>query len=285
MSSIILKRLLGTESVGGSRSVINSNSEITENSINLLKDYIDTDIAGGKLTVGNILVPLGANAPTDVLFTVAGSGSFGGNLTIAGNLDVTSETTWTGPSLFKNTVIFDGSAGSPSLLTLGGNGAVDFEQLDGLFVETQFSTSIPLIASAVTGAGFTFTPSATARVIYLDYTNYVDGDGTNGAYNVQLPAGTKVGEKMYIRPNVVHENMCGGNAGDGVIITNVGIHTDWENYSNNDSAAFQFKTPAADTGLPIADQRVTIQRQWIELVYTSGGWALLNAHPEVFNIV
>lgn len=274
MSSITLQMLLGTENVGASRTVINSNSTITANSINALKAYLDTDVAGGSLTVGNLEIPIGANAVGDTLFSLAGSGSVTGNFTIGGTLGVTSTTTWTGSSLFKNALVMDGS-GASAVLTVGSAGQpVDLEHIEGLFVDTQFASSVPLNANVETDATAIFTPSAVSRVMYLDYTNFVAG-GAAGAWKVSLPAGSKLGQKMYIRPTVIAAAMVGITATDGVLILNDNVHPDWQNYSAGATGAFQFRGAA----------EVDIQRQWVSLVWTSSGWQLENAHPSIFDVV
>lgn len=267
MSSITLKRLLGTENVGGSRSVINSNSEITENSINLIKGYIDTDIAGGKLTIGDVAIPIGANAVSDVLFSLAASGTVTGNFSVGGNLDVTSATTWTGVSLFKNSVTLDGSGASGNAaFQLGLNGAVAIEHLDGKFAEPQLATTAVQVPNALS-----FNAAAPTRALLLDYTSW----GATGAQStIILPNGTTIGQKLFIRASIVDATLVGADNSHGIIID--GLFTnDWLTYSIGGTKPLHIK------GATVED----IQRQWISLYWTAGGWSVENAHPEIFNLV
>lgn len=262
MASINLTQLLGTDNIALSRPTINQNFTTVQNAINTLEQYLNTTPAGASLGVGNVQINLGANNVNSTLFTCAASGIFQGNLTINQALTVTGTTSFVNDITAVNGLSLLGTGPSPAL-NIGQTGhPVSIYHRGGMFVDEQYATEGDTAAhiETVASSGVFDLPISGKRVVYLDYSLYTAG--APNADTLQFVGTPVVGQRLFIR---ISKAPVGGGT---FKIETTGI------FKPEYSADIVF-TGASDA---------VLKKLWVEVLYTSTGWTVVNSHPLVTGI-
>jgi hypothetical protein len=262
MATITLTNLLGTDNVALSRTVLNQNFSTIENAINTLELYLNTTPAGGALTIGSVQINIGANSVNDVLFTNQGSGVFLGNLSVEQNLNLPTGNLAVGGNVtFANGLTLSGTGPNP-VFTIGALATpVNVYHVAGMKIDQQFTNTTATVAhleTAPTSGIFEFN-TEDKYVVYLDYALYT---AAAGQANVIRLLGTPVlGQKLFIQISAAPAS------GGTFEIDNTGF---LPQYSSN----IEFDGSDDDE----------LKRQWVELVFVTGGWKVIGSHPGVQNI-
>lgn len=260
MAQINLTQLLGTDNIALSRPVINQNFVTAQNAINTLELFLNTTPAGAALSVGNVTINLGANNVNDTLFLNQASGIFQGNLSVNQNLNVTGATNFSGNVSFENAVTLLGTGPSPSFNVGSIGNSVDIHFNSGMYIDTQFvtETATPAFTETNLGTGVFDLDITDRRIVYLDYSGFTGG---YDADEIQLVGTPIQGQKVFFR---ISNSPVGGGT---FIILNTGFSP-------------EYTTDLTFTGTSENE----LKRLWVELIYKSAGWAVVNSHPSITGI-
>ena len=262
MATINLTQLLGTDNISMTRPVINQNFTTVQNAINNLELYLNTTPAGASLGIGNIQINLGANNINTTLFSCAATGIFQGSLTINQILSVVGVSSFTGTVSLENGLNLNGT-GATAVFNIGQlSNPVNVNHRGGMFLDQQYVTEVPIVASTETSVGTNiFQLDVTnKKVIYLDYSAYTGA--LTDADQIQL-IGTGVnGQRLFIR--ISSAPVSGGTfsfIASGVFSTEYLVDIEFTGVTDSE-----------------------LKRQWIEIIYKSGSWVVVNSHPNVVGI-
>lgn len=253
MAQISLTDLLGTDNIALSRTTINQNFQTTENAINTIENFLNTTPAGGELTIGSIEITLGANAVTDELFLNRGSGRFEGNLFVDQNLSVGNNLSISDVLSARSANITGGVTGDS--LNIGTQGPVAINHQEGMFIDTQFvaigqNTETTHIESTP-GSEIHDVEVDGKRIIYFDHSQYTNQ--TNEADTIRLVGSPELGQRLFLR-------FIDAPSG-AFFLSNDGFDAMY----NSD---FEFSGTIEE-----------IRQKYIEVIYTSNGWVVVNQSP------
>jgi hypothetical protein len=88
MTQIVIQDILGSDNVGASRPIIQSNEKILCDAINKIETYLNTSPNGGDLNIANVLIKKYSQAVTSDILRVEASARIDGNLVIYKQLTV-----------------------------------------------------------------------------------------------------------------------------------------------------------------------------------------------------
>lgn len=267
MATINTTQVLGTDTLGSFRIITNQNFTTVTNAINTLETFLNTSPANGDLNIGNILIKKGLNPDTTILFKNEASGQIDGNFTINKDLTVNKFLNVNDVATFNNGITING--GTNKLLNIGNSTTeIHIKHQKGMFIDLQFDTTTATIADVET-SGVVFDLDITnKRVVYLDYSGYTGSSGHN-ANELNLTGTPTPGQRIYIRIVSLPTTLPS---------VNFKIRTD-----ATTSFSPEYNTTAT-LEFPVSAGSNAIKKMWIELIYTTGGFKVINAHPLIINI-
>lgn len=283
MAQISLIDLLGTDNVALSRTDINKNFQTVENSINTLEGFLNTSPAGGDLSIGNVVIPIGANSIGTYLFTNNASSQILGNLAVGTNFTLTGNASLGNDATIVNKLVLTGD-GPSAAVTIGSNANVPFILKNVEFIDEMIATATPIdveTENVGTGTGlYSIASVAGLRAIKLSFPSHTSAT-TDSANFIELPAGT-VGQRLFIQ--IV--DFAGWGTYNVYIRSTSTING---KYSSLTSVAPHNTTasnliPAFGWSSSTAANEDEVLRQWIEVIYTADGWEVINAHKDIIGL-
>ena len=299
MTTVNITEVLGTDSISGSRTTINSNFLILQNWINGYVTVFGVDSVNGILdlsgaSTGKVLAKIGAFDAISVpstgtpKATIANSGAAGFTDVQTTTLAASGAVTLNGPVAFGTqsvitaggTASFNGSLSANAALTLGPQGHVISTNTiakTGLTAGTAFPSS----ASGIGGGGYVtsvnspYAVTGLEDVIYANcgptgfYMKVVDGTAPVGGTLPNLPAGTRV--------TIVNTSASAGYIYTGVTGTSGTYYTGFNTDTNYGGYASGGITVAASK-----EYRSSVTLQWEPRVgqgqaTQNGSWIVLSA--------
>lgn len=250
MAQITLTDILGTDNVALSRTIINQNFQTSENAVNTLENFLNTTPAGGSLSIGSIIVTLGANAITDELFLNRASGRFEGNLFVDQDLTI-QDNALIGDTLTIGENVNITGVGPGNQLGIGTIAPVSIVHQEGMFIDAQFAAIA--LNSELThletdlGTAIHEVDITGRRVIYFNHAAYTGVAGE--ADTIQLSGTAVSGQRLFVRF---------ADAPDGTFFLNtIGFDAMY-------TTPFEFGPLTND-----------IRKAYLELVFTTSGWQVI----------
>jgi len=283
MAQITITEILGTDNIASSRVVINNNFQTLENAINTLENYLNTTPPGASLTIGNINIPLNSNQVNTVLFNNEGSAQIDGNLLV--NLDFVLN----GNGLFNQNLTIANKltltgAGNFPILTIGdvSNNPIKFILRNIEYIDESFETETAINVETETSSGtgiYEITSVLGKRVIKLSYPSLTNAL-SDSANIIKLPAGVP-GQRIHFEI----EEFAGTGLYNVYFANNNfnGKYDDLGSITPHNTNASQVDCAIGFDGTSIS-QANQIKRQFVELVYKSTGWEVVNAHKSILGL-
>lgn len=258
---ISVTQILGTDSIAGSRITINNNFSVLKDAINTLETFLNPNVSGGDLNIGNIVIKKLSNPVTSTLLNCEASAL------IQGNFNVNLDSVFNGNANINGLLTSDkgvevtGNSTSP-YVKFGSINKIDLSYTNVRFIDEEFSTTVPLQVHLENPAssGVYELDVTNLRVVYLDYSAYTGASGQTDT--LKLIGTPSLGQVLFIR--IVNAPSTGGTF-----------------KISNTSLLDSIYTSTIDF---VGSDPSELKKLFIELVYTPSGFVVKNAHKNVNNI-
>ena len=202
--AVTIEEILATDEIASSRLTINENFAALKDAIDTITDsYINEDT--GEITASSMTLARGSEPTTTTILTVEASQSIGGDLAVTGSTALNDLTVNSGIEVDAGNVKFNDVSGTfTNLSVLKQSSAIAFSGLNSTFINASLPSawdSLTTLSASGTNAVLSVTKK---NFIMLDFSSY-DG-GTNNILTVQLPAGSILGQHLYIVSKIGSSN-------------------------------------------------------------------------------
>lgn len=271
--AIEITEILGSDSIAQSRIVLNQNFNILKNSINSISDYVN--IADRTITgIQKLTVKKGETNITETLIDTNGSGSFGGNISVTGNITVNSLLTSNGVNVSGGNISLNSST---SKIINKGN-----LELDGELVLTDFNSS-----SIDASNELTFIPSQSVNNLIYSGNTAIAGKVDLTGRSVVTLAWTNfvnTSDSQYYLHRIKLETPNTAIVGQRVlIIARINEDVTLPHYLSEPTGYWIVEdTLSFTTGNPITTGiKFTATGQSCELIFDGLNWLILNVYGAV----